>query len=110
MGKEQDRIDEGLLAKGPLLVTDAAYQMLPGDHLIWANAASNVVVLTLPSMGEAAGMFYCIVAMDVSNDVSVNIKETATEFATYGDLDTQYDTVCFYCTGYEWLVAFSSIT
>jgi len=97
------------LTSGIKVVTDAAYSMKATDHIIWASAADNAVVITLPSKGEAAGGFYCIAAIDVSNDVSVFDKEGASEISD-GDLDTVEDVVLLYCTGREWAPVWKSIT
>lgn len=97
------------LTSGIKVVTDTTYSMKATDHIIWANAVDNVVVITLPSKGEAAGGFYCIAAIDVSNDVSVFDKESATEISD-GDLDTAEDVILLYCTGREWASVWKSIT
>ena len=108
MGKMQEFIDAGLLVS-PLVVTDAAYQMKAGDQFIYANAADNVVVLTLPPMAVAVGKMYYIQALDVSNDVSVNVHETATEISTYGDLDATDDAIGYFCTGEDWQQIFENV-
>jgi hypothetical protein len=103
--------EQWLGLSGPVVVVTAAtYQMKATDRVVWGNAASNTVDITLPSKVEAAGKIYCIAAVDVSNDVSVIEKENATEITTYGDLDTVEDVVLLYCTGREWAVIWSSIT
>ena len=108
--KTADRVHFDQLADGPpLYITSETYSMKPGDTVICASGADNTVDITLPSYGEAAGNFYYIEAIDVSNDVSILIKETATELATYGDLDTQYDHVILFCTGRDWRVVLDGV-
>lgn len=91
-------------------VTVAAYQIKKHEHIIYADATDNVVVLTLPSMADAIGKFYYIEAINATNDVSVNVKETATEISTYGDLDTAEDRLMLFCTGRRWVVVVSALT
>ncbi|KKL18085.1 hypothetical protein LCGC14_2479040, partial [marine sediment metagenome] len=105
----RDRIDAESLVGGILHITVAAYQMKPGDQLLYADATDNVVVLTLPDMAEAMGKFYFIQAIDVSNDVSVMVKETATEIGTYGDMDATDDHALFFCTGRIWITVFDGV-
>lgn len=92
------------------IVSSSTYSMKPTDHLVWCDASDNTVDITLPDKAEAAGGFYCIVAIDVSNDVSVIEKENATEITTTGDLDTQYDTTMYYSTGLHWISVTTAIT
>ena len=96
--------DADTLMKGPLHINDAAYSMKPGDIQIVAESAANVVVLTLPAMSDAIpGQIYSIYApAGASFDVSVFIKETATEHGD-GDLDAAGDAWCGVCTGESWL-------
>jgi len=97
--------DAQTLLRGPLHKS-ADYSMKAGDFQIIAESASAAVVITLPSMAEAIpGMVYTIYApAGATNDVSVNIKETATEISTYGDLDAAGDTIAVVCTGETWVV------
>lgn len=98
------------LNSGPLHVS-ASYSMKPGDFQIVASGASAAVNVTLPAMAEAIpGMVYSIYCEDATNDVSVLVKETATEIATYGDLDTATDEIVVICTGVTWVVVGSNIT
>jgi len=102
--------DETLPDAGIVTVSDAAYQMKVGDHIIYADSSSNAVVLTLPSMAEAVGKFYFIQAPNgVTHDVSVFIKETAAEIATYGDMDADGDHALFFCTGRAWITVFDGV-
>jgi hypothetical protein len=92
-----------------LVVSAATYQMKATDHVIIASGVDNTVDITLPPMVEAKGNFYFIEAIDVTNDVSVLVKETATEIATYGDMDTVNDHALFYCSGRRWITVFDGV-
>jgi len=108
--KLQDQIEEWTGGAAVLWVSDAAYQMKAIDRNIIADSSGNVVVLTLPPMSEAAGKFYSIEAPSgATADVSVNIKETATEIATYGDLNADDDYLLLFCTGITWKVVVSEL-
>lgn len=108
--RARGRVDaETLPDSGPLHISAATYQMRPGDTLIYADASSNTVDLTLPSYIEAAGKLYFIQAIDVSNDVSVLVKETATEIPTTGDMDATDDHAIFFCTGRAWVTVFNGV-
>lgn len=105
------RINAETLNGGPLHVS-ADYQMRPGDFQVIAESAAAAVVVTLPAKAEAIpGMVYTIYApAGATNDVSVNDKETAEEIATYGDLDSNGDTLAVVCAGETWVVVGSVLT
>ena len=133
MGKDQERIDAGLIQKGPLRLTcDAAgkwtkdgstslgtsttsgiYNMKPADTLIVAisAAADAVAILVLPSLQEAAGKFYYVSAPTglAAGDISVYEKETGAELATYGDLDADDDHVLLFSDGIQWRVILDGV-
>ena len=103
--RTQQRGDAETLLRGPLWKS-AAYSMKPGDFQVIADSSDGAVVITLPAMAEAVpGRVYTVYAPSgASNDVSVNIKETATEISTYGDLDADGDTISVVCSGLSWVV------
>lgn len=94
------------LERGPKHIDhdDSTYQMKPGDLQVIAESAGGAVIVTLPSMAEALrGMVYTVHAPNgATADVSVNIKETATEH-TNGDLDADGDICALVCTGESWI-------
>lgn len=107
----QDRINSEVNYVGNtlhLLLTTAAptYQMKPSDQNIIAvsSAADAAAIITLPSIAEACGKFYCIVAPTgaAGGDISVYEKETGAELTTYGDMDADDDWVILYSDGRKW--------
>jgi len=126
MGKDQERIDSGLLHKGPLRITcdsnglwsedgstslgttstSGIYQMKPGDTVIIAinGNGDGAGILVLPSLQEACGKFYSVSAPTAStgDDVIVYEKETGAVLATYGDLDTDLDHAIYFSDGANW--------
>ena len=133
MGRDQERIDAGLLADHPLVLTcDAAanwtdgagnevgttttsgiYKIKLGDTIIRAISADTdaSAILMLPSVAAAAGKFICISAPTAATagDISVYDEESAAEISTYGDLDADGDDLVILSTGYEWLVILSNL-
>jgi hypothetical protein len=133
MGKDQERIDAGLIAKGPLRLTCSAtlawtkdgstvlsttatsgiYNMKPADtNIIAVSAGSDgEAILTLPALQEAAGKFYYICAPTgaTGGDVSVYEKETGSELSTYGDLDADDDHVLLFSDGVQWRVVLDGV-
>ena len=86
------------------------YTMKAGDHVVYVDSTSAAVEITLPPYSEAAGQFYFIQApVGATNDVSVLINETATELATYGDMDANNDHALFFCTGRAWITVFDGV-
>lgn len=82
------------------------YQMKAVDQNIRATSdvADASGIITLPSMAEACGKFYYINAPTgaAGGDISLYVKETATELTTVGDLDADDDWVMLFCDGYHW--------
>ena len=83
-----------------------SYQMKPGDRCVRATSenADGSAILTLPSVAEAAGLFYFIYAPTgaTGGDISLYIKETATELTTNGDMDADDDHILLFCDGVNW--------
>ncbi len=126
MGKDQERIDGGLLEKGPLhlscsatgdwtdgqansvgtSVTSFKYQMKPADQVVIAISAGSdgEAIIILPSLTEAAGKFYFIVAPTgaTAGDISLYEKETGAELTTNGDMDADDDHILLFSDGTAW--------
>jgi hypothetical protein len=126
MGKDQERIDSGLLQKGPLRITcddtgmwsedgetsigttltSGIYQMKPGDTVIIAisDFDDGNALIILPSLQEACGKFYSVSAPTAAtdDDVIVKEKETGAVLATYGDLDADLDHAIYFSDGDKW--------
>ncbi len=110
MGKDQERIDAGLLAKAPLHLTittsNTSYQLLPGDNMVYAITAlgDGLAIIILPSLIEAVGKFYYIEATTgaTGGDISLYEKETGAELATNGDMDADLDYLILFSDGYRW--------
>jgi len=88
------------------------YQMKAVDQNIRATSdvADASGIITLPSMAEACGKFYYISApTGAAGDISLYVKETATELTTVGDLDTDGDWVMLFCDGYAWRTITSGV-
>lgn len=86
------------------------YQMKPNDFVLIVDTTNaggdGVAIVTLPSLAEAVGNFYCIKApVGVTADLSLYEKETGAELTTYGDMDANNDQVILFSNGVEWIVA-----
>uniref|UniRef100_A0A6M3IFA7 Uncharacterized protein n=1 Tax=viral metagenome TaxID=1070528 RepID=A0A6M3IFA7_9ZZZZ len=85
------------------------YKMSVSDSVIIATTAlaDAAAIIYLPSVAEAAGRIYCVVAPTGSTggDISVYTREgTPAEISTYGDLDADGDYIVVYSTGTAWAV------
>ena len=116
MGKDQEQIDAGLLAKGPKLFsadgTTNTYQMKPGDQVmqVGSDQSAGVCIVTLPSLAEACGKFYYIIAPAAgSNDVSLYESETEAEL-TLGDFSDDGDYLLLFCDGRSWVTVVDGVT
>lgn len=109
----QQRVNaETLLASGNKIVrvnlttASPTYSMKPGDNIVHAisAAADNAGIVTLPSVAEAAGRFYCIVAPTGASggDISLYVKETGAELTTNGDMDADDDHILLFSDGVNW--------
>jgi len=96
-----------------LALTAAAgltYQMRVSDTVLIATSsgADAAGIVTLPSLAEAVGKFYLIVAPtgSTAGDISVYEKETGAEYAGSGsddgDLDADDDHVMVFSDGSKW--------
>lgn len=96
-----------------LTATVPTYQMLPTDTIlsVTSTEADGTGIVYLPSMAEAVGKFYYIIAPTgaTAGDISVCVKETATEITTYGDLDADNDHVMLWCSGQNWRVILNGV-
>jgi hypothetical protein len=96
-----------------LTATVPTYQMKATDTCIRATSteADATGIITLPSKAEAAGKFYYINAPTgaTAGDISLYVKETATELTTVGDMDADDDWVMLFCDGYNWRTITSGV-
>jgi hypothetical protein len=111
-----DMLDSGRGFNGLVVTLTAAaptYQMKAVDQNIRAISSADDAagIITLPSMAEAAGKFYYINAPTgaAGGDISLYVKETATELTTVGDLDADDDWVMLFCDGYHWRTITSGV-
>ena len=116
----QDRIDGDTYAGlgnhvTMVALTTAAptYDMEVGDHIVIATsaAADAAGIVTLPSVAEATGMMYYVIAPTGASggDISLTVKENATELTTYGDLDADNDYVILFSDGTNWRVVTNGV-
>lgn len=59
-------------SNAPLVVTAAAKALSVGDTRILTDATDNVVALTLPPVGEAAGRIYSVTVLEASNNTTID--------------------------------------
>ena len=90
------------------------YQMLLSDRVLSVVSGTGedaTGIVTMPSVAEAVGLTFYIVAPTgaAGDDVSVYSKETGAEIATYGDLDADGDHVMFFSTGAAWLMVYDGV-
>jgi len=87
--------------------------MKPSDTVVhaYSAAADGVGIITLPSLTEAAGRHYFIIAPTgaTAGDISLYEKETATELATNGDMDADLDHLILFSTGLSWLTRLDGV-
>lgn len=114
-GSNKDtRMDlEGLPRHIALTTAAPTYQMKTSDNVIsiTSAAADGVGIVTLPSLIEAVGQHYYIVAPTgaAGGDISLYEKETGTELATNGDMDADGDHLILYSTGVAWLTRLDGV-
>ena len=98
---------EGLPVHVLLSTTVKTYQMKVSDtviSIVSATGADATGIVTLPSLAEAVGKFYYIVAPTgaAGNDISLYEKETGSELATNGDMDADGDYLILFSDGTAW--------
>lgn len=101
---------EGLPRHITFTNTDTTFQMGVGDtciSVISGTGEDATGIVTLPSVAEAVGKFYYIIAPTGStgDDVSVYEKETGAEYTgggDDGDLDADLDHILLYSDGVRW--------
>jgi len=98
-----------------LALTAAAgltYQMQVSDTIliVTSSGADAAGIVTLPSLAEAAGRFYFIVAPTgaTAGDISLYEKETGSEFAR-GDMDADDDHLLLFSDGVKWRVILDGV-
>ena len=101
------RMDSEGLPRHVLLASGSAtYQMKPSDNVISfvSSLADDLGIVTLPSLAEAVGQFYYLVAPTgaAGNDISLYEKETGAELATNGDMDADGDYLILFSDGTAW--------
>jgi hypothetical protein len=120
MGSDKDtQLDlEGLPRHVALTADVPTYQMKVSDlvlSVVSGTGADATGIVTLPSLAEAVGKFYYIVAPtgNTGDDVSLYEKETGSEYTgggDDGDLDTDGDDIILFSTGKEWLTVLDGVT
>ena len=116
MGSDKDtQLDlEGLPRHVALTTASSTYQMKASDTVLSVTSAANdgVGIVTLPSLAEACGKFYYIVA-PIGNvkDVSFFEKETAALITTSpaGPFNLAGDYAIIFSTGSAWLVVMDGV-
>lgn len=84
------------------------YQMKPSDTVLIVDTTlaggDDVAIVTLPSLAEAVGKFYFIVAPvgHSAYHLSLYEKETGAELATNGDMDADDDHLILFSDGAVW--------
>ena len=85
--------------------TSLTYQMRVSDTvlIVTSSGADAAGIVTLPSLAEAVGRFYFIVAPTGSTggDISLYEKETGAEL-TDGDMDADDDHILLFSDGTKW--------
>ena len=96
-----------------LTTASPTYQMKPSDTVVHAYSAAGdgVGIVTLPSLVEAAGRHYFIIAPtgEAAGDISLYEKETGAELATNGDMDADNDHIILFSTGISWLTRLDGV-
>lgn len=104
---------EGLPIHVTLTTASPTYQMKATDNVISfvSSAADDIAIVTLPSVAEAVGQHYYIVAPTglAGGDISLYEKETGAELATNGDMDADADHLLLFSTGIAWLTRLDGV-
>jgi len=93
------------------------YQMRVSDTImiVTSSGSDAAGIVTLPSLAEAVGKFYLIVAPTgaTAGDISVYEKETGAEYAGSGDdgdLDADDDHILLFSDGSQWRTILDGVT
>lgn len=111
---KETRMDlESLPRHVTLTTASPTYQMKASDNVISfvSSAADAVAIVTLPSLAEAVGQHYYIVAPTgaAGGDISLYEKETGVELTTNGDMDADGDHLLLYSNGVAWLTRLDGV-
>lgn len=104
---------EGLPRHVALTDSDATYDMKVSDRVLSVVSGTGedaTGIVTLPSLAEAAGKIYCLMAPTGASgdDVSVYEKESGSEYGD-GDMDADGDYLVLFCTGTAWLTLLTNV-
>ena len=116
MGSDKDtqRDLEGLPRHIVLAAAAPTYQMKLSDRVLIADTTGAggdaAAIVTLPSVAEAAGQLFYIMAPEGASayHLSVYEKETGAEY-TDGDMDADDDYLILFCTGTGWLTVKTNV-
>ena len=100
----RESIETGRSQRSVYKELTAAATLVPGDSVVHvtANTATDDWALTLPAVGEAAGMVVTIRAT-IANSKTVEVQDQDDSVGwTNIDLDTDADYVVLYCDGVYW--------
>lgn len=86
------------------------YEMTPHDHHLIIDSSSAAVDVTLPSLGEAHGIYVLEAPDGGSNDASLLIKETGSELGSGGDMDADDEYTILVPTSQAWVVLATSVS
>ena len=98
------------------VAANLTYQMKASDLVLIVDTTlaggDAVAIVTLPSLAEAVGKLYTIVAPVgvTGGDLSLYEKETGAELGTYGDLDNDDDHVVLLSDGSKWRIVLNGLT
>ena len=105
-----DVMNQGFSGNGRRKIVAAAYSMTPHDHHLIANSAAGAVNVTLPSLGEAYGMYVIEAPVGATADVSLLVKETGSELGSGGDMDADDEYTILIPTSQAWVVLATSVS
>ena len=105
-----DVMNQGFSGNGRRKIVSADYSMTPHDHHVIINTASAAVDVTLPSLGEAYGMYVLEAPDGASNDASLLVKESGSELASGGDMDADAEYTILIPTSQAWVVLATSVS
>jgi uncharacterized membrane protein len=104
---------EGLPRHVELTTVAPTYQMKVSDSVISfvSSAADGAGIATLPSVAEAVGQSYYIVAPTglAGGNISLYEKETGSALPTNGVMGADGDHLLLYATGVSWLAVVDGV-